>query len=219
MTTFHDKYIQVQQEVQVPKKALPKANYKARSAEQILEVAKPIAHSHGLSIRLSDDELIVAGTRIFIKATAIISDGEDYEQSSSIVEVHDRPVSNAGNFTMNESQASGSTSSYARKYALQGLLGLDDGKDADSKEASHEYNNSYSGQSYTPKVASDKQINFAQTLLDKADKDVTRAWFKEQFGSKKLSELTSKEAAELIEYLLAKPGAIDDISQYSDETF
>ena len=47
MTTFHDKYIQVQQEVQVPKKALPKANYKARSAEQILEVAKPIAHSHG----------------------------------------------------------------------------------------------------------------------------------------------------------------------------
>lgn len=99
--------------------------YKYRSCEDIVEAVKPVINPLGFYLTLSD-EVVVLGNRFYIKATARISNGtEVYE---SVAYAREEEVKKG----MDGAQVSGSSSSYARKYALQGLLALDDTKDSDS---------------------------------------------------------------------------------------
>jgi hypothetical protein len=101
-------------------------NYNYRSCEDILEAVKPLLGDLTLVI---DDEILPALDRVYIKATATISDGEHNISVSSYARESD---SKKG---MDSAQLTGATSSYARKYALNGLFLIDDNKDADTDEA------------------------------------------------------------------------------------
>lgn len=97
--------------------------YNYRSAEDILEAVKPLLHGAILTI---SDEIMLVGDRFYVKATATYRHG-DFEQSATAFARE--PLAKKG---MDESQITGAASSYARKYALNGLLCIDDTKDADA---------------------------------------------------------------------------------------
>lgn len=100
--------------------------YNFRSAEDILEAVKPLLHEVGAVVNLSDEVLPVGG-RFYVVATAIFStyDGEQVAVQGWAREQDERKG-------MDASQVTGSASSYARKYALNGLFAIDDEKDADA---------------------------------------------------------------------------------------
>lgn len=129
---FIEKIAKVQKELKAPKSKYNSfGGYYYRSTEDILEAAKPLLAAEGLLLTVSD-ELINVGDRYYVKATARITDGEDvFEVSASARE-------QATKKGMDESQITGSTSTYARKYALNGLFCIDDTKDADTEEQEKE---------------------------------------------------------------------------------
>lgn len=121
--------IAIQQRLKAPKsKRNTFGNYNYRSCEDILEAVKPICHEQRCFITISD-EIIASGERIYIKATATIHNAEG--QSLSVSAFAREEETKKG---MDAAQITGSASSYARKYALNGLLAIDDTKDPDSDE-------------------------------------------------------------------------------------
>ena len=119
--------IKIQKELKVPKNQMNKfGNYKFRSAEDIIEAAKPICHKHNCGLTISD-EVVLIGDRIYVKATATLhKDDGDYIATTGYA--REEEVKKG----MDAAQITGSASSYARKYALNGLFAIDDTKDADS---------------------------------------------------------------------------------------
>lgn len=118
----------VQSELKAPKGQFNKfGNFSYRSCEDIIEAVKPILAKYSLILNIND-EVVLIGDRFYIKATAKITDGLDEVSATAYAR---EPNEQKG---MNESQITGSTSSYARKYALNGLLAIDDNKDADTNE-------------------------------------------------------------------------------------
>lgn len=103
--------------------------YNYRSAEDILEAVKPLANNYGLVPKLSDEPVMI-GDWHYIKATASIKDVKTGEEEIATAYARE-PLSKKG---MDESQITGTASSYARKYAMNGLYQIDDTKDADSDE-------------------------------------------------------------------------------------
>ena len=99
-------------------------NYNYRSAEDILEALKPHLKETGCVLNLSD-EIVLIGDRIYVKATATLSYGDESVSSSAFAR---EPIAKKGT---DESQITGGASSYSRKYALCGLFAIDDGVDAD----------------------------------------------------------------------------------------
>lgn len=127
---FIEKIVAIQSELKAPKgqyNSFGKYNY--RSCEDILEGVKPLLAKHGLVLTIKDGiELI--GDRFYVKATATITDGK--EQLSTDAYARE----SADRKGMDASQVTGAASSYARKYALNGLLAIDDTKDADTMDNS-----------------------------------------------------------------------------------
>ena len=120
---------QIQKALKAPKGQFNSfGKYKYRSCEDIVEAVKPILAELGCHLILSDDVVLV-GDRIYVKATAsIYKDSELVGQSTAFArEAADKKG-------MDDSQITGTASSYARKYALNGLLAIDDTKDADTDE-------------------------------------------------------------------------------------
>lgn len=125
-----DKLNKIQVELKAPKNLLNKfGGYNYRNAEGIFKAVKPFLKELGM-ILIVNDEIVCIGDRVYVKATATITDLET-EKSISAVAYAREPENKKG---MDESQLTGSTSSYARKYALNGLFLLDDVKDSDSIE-------------------------------------------------------------------------------------
>ena len=101
--------------------------YSYRSCEDILEAVKPLLDKYKVAIVIKDD-IVLVGDRFYVKATATLIDsetGESVEASAFARESADKKG-------MDSSQVTGATSSYARKYALNGLFAIDDNKDADA---------------------------------------------------------------------------------------
>ena len=116
----------IQAEVQAPKNKFNSfGKYAYRSAENIIEAVKPIINPKGYHLILSD-EMVIIGERYYIKATATISNGEQTYSATSYAR---EPEEKKG---MDSAQISGTTGSYSRKYALNGLFALDDNKDSDA---------------------------------------------------------------------------------------
>lgn len=103
--------------------------YNYRSCEDILEGVKPLLKKHNLAL-LINDEIVQIGERYYVKATAKITDGREFVSATAYAR---EPDTKKG---MDESQITGATSSYARKYALNALLCIDDTKDADTMDNS-----------------------------------------------------------------------------------
>lgn len=128
--TFQQKVVAVQSELKAPKgqyNSFGKYNY--RSCEDILEGVKPLLNKYGLYLTI-DDAVELIGDRYYIKATATLSDGDNCISTSAYAR---ESLDKKG---MDSSQVTGATSSYARKYALNGLLCIDDTKDADTMDNS-----------------------------------------------------------------------------------
>ena len=127
---IYSKLIEVQKELKAPKGQYNNfGRYKYRSAEDILEAVKPLLHKRGL-LQVITDDVISVGERIYIKATASIYDSVSYETISNSAFARESETKKG----MDDSQITGTASSYARKYALNGLYAIDDTKDADSNE-------------------------------------------------------------------------------------
>lgn len=134
MNTIRNKLMMIQSELKAPKNLRNTfGGYNYRNAEGILEAFKPVGLKYGVALALTD-EIIEVGNRFYVKATATIMDIES-DASISMSAFAREPESKKG---MDECQITGAASSYARKYALNGLLLLDDTKDADSDEYQRE---------------------------------------------------------------------------------
>lgn len=124
--TFTERLIAVQSQLKVPKNQYNDyGGFKYRSCEDILEAVKPLLQKEGLYITIADD-IVVIGERFYVKATATLSDGENSISNQAFAR------EDAAKKGMDGSQVTGTASSYARKYALNGLLAIDDAKDADA---------------------------------------------------------------------------------------
>ena len=125
-----EKLMNIQVELKAPKNLYNSfGKYKYRNAEGICEAVKPFLKKYNVVLTLQDD-VICIGERIYIKATAKLSDCESSEYFTAEALARE----SAEKKGMDDSQITGTASSYARKYALNGLFLLDDTKDADTDE-------------------------------------------------------------------------------------
>lgn len=117
---------EIQAKVKAPKGQYNSfGKYKYRSAEDILEAVKQVINPMGFSITIQDD-IACVGDRFYIKATAILTNGTEIYSATAFAREEE---SKKG---MDGSQVTGASSSYARKYALNGLFALDDTQDSDA---------------------------------------------------------------------------------------
>ncbi|MFP4017069.1 MAG: ERF family protein [Halanaerobiales bacterium] len=116
----------VQEKLNVPKNNYNEfGGFSFRSCEDILEKVKPILREEGLTLTINDQVQLV-GERYYIQATIMVSDGESIHRTTGFArEAEDKKK-------MDPSQLTGAASSYARKYALNGMFAIDDNKDADT---------------------------------------------------------------------------------------
>ena len=127
---FIEKIVAIQSELKAPKGQYNSfGKYKYRSCEDILEGVKSLLTKHGLVLTIQDS-IDLIGDRFYVKATATITDGKEQLSTSAYAR---ESLDKKG---MDASQVTGATSSYARKYALNGLLAIDDTKDADTMDNS-----------------------------------------------------------------------------------
>ena len=123
---MESKLLAIQMELKAPKEFKNNfGNYNYRSCEGILEAVKPLLGKHKCTMYL-DDEIVSIGNRVYVRATATLMEGE----KKIIVTAYAREEETKKG--MDASQITGAASSYARKYALNGLFLIDDNRDADS---------------------------------------------------------------------------------------
>lgn len=126
--SIYEKLAAVQSSLKAPKSQYNKfGNYNYRNCEDIIEAAKPLLKANGLLLVMSD-ELVNIGDRFYVEATATvidITDGTSFAVSAFAREEKEKKG-------MDGSQVTGASSSYARKYALNGLFAIDDTKDSDT---------------------------------------------------------------------------------------
>jgi len=134
MKNILTKLNKIQTELKAPKGQYNTfGKYKYRNAEDILEALKPLLVKHGASLRITDS-IEMVGDRYYVKATVHLSDTETAEELT--VEALAREADSKKG--MDSSQVTGATSSYARKYALNGLFAIDDTRDANTQDNSKE---------------------------------------------------------------------------------
>lgn len=130
MDTFLNRFLQLQTELKAPKGQVNKfGGYKYRSCEDILEAVKPLLGKYRMALTIGDD-LLNVGERYYICATATLRDAESDAQIHNSAYAREA-LDKKG---MDEAQITGTASSYARKYALNGLFCIDDTKDPDTDE-------------------------------------------------------------------------------------
>lgn len=123
---FNEKLLDIQSKLKAPKNQYNSfGKYHYRSCEDVLEALKPILVEHKCLLTITD-EVVMIGSRYYIKATATISDGEDSISVNAYAREEETKKGADG------SQVTGASSSYARKYALNGLFCIDDNKDSDT---------------------------------------------------------------------------------------
>ena len=158
------KLMHIQEELKAPKDLFNKfGNYYYRNAESIQEALKPLEVKYGVMTMLSDS-IEVVGDRIYVKATATLADTESSDTLTVWAYAREAETKKG----MDDAQVTGATSSYARKYALNGLFLLDDTKDVDSEEyqaqGKQEANKATSKKAEPkkaePKALSDKEMTF-----------------------------------------------------------
>lgn len=132
---IYEKLLNIQAELKAPKGQENKfGHYKYRSCEDILEAVKPLLAKNKVILQLTD-KIEFLGNRYYIKATAILIDTEDTKNGEiACIENTAYARESEEKKGMDDSQITGTASSYARKYALNGLFCIDDTKDADINE-------------------------------------------------------------------------------------
>lgn len=222
---IYEKLSNIQNELKAPKgqyNSFGKYNY--RSAEDILEAVKPICNKYRTTLVLSDELIVkgehnlqsyieniwdkdakqfkqetkfVGGQRYYVEATATLYDLDSDKCVVAKADAREEETKKG----MDGSQITGTASSYARKYALNGLFNIDDTKDADTDEFAKQIKGTTKKevqkeveQRVVTSLVTDKQKEMIKSLYTNEE---IRTYFK-SFGKSKLSELTVKEASDFI---------------------
>ena len=187
---FYKRVSELQQEIKVKKDNKNSfGGYNYRNIEDICAEIKP--KLNGLIIYLNDD-LVNVGDRFYIKATATITDGENSISNSALAREEETKKG------MDAAQITGGASSYARKYALSGLLLLENEKDSDS---TNHHNKTQTQTQYQPKQSTQQQSTYkttSSTLATEAQKNLLR-----NKGVKFPEDITKNAASELIKKALS----------------
>lgn len=174
--------------------------YNYRSCEDILEALKPLLKQKECNLIVSD-EVVLIGDRFYIKATATIKNQKgDVETSTAFARESENKKG------MDSAQLTGATSSYARKYALNGLFAIDDSKDADHDSNNTNYNNSTPPPNNPPpELITPPQIKKINTLLTSLGLQKESVYKRYNVTSlKDLWKSTAIEAIKQLEQLLPK---------------
>lgn len=174
--TITQKLATIQQKLKAPKSQYNSfGEYAYRNAEDILEAVKPLCAETGTLVLLSD-EIINIGRRFYVKATAALIDAETQAQITVSANAREEEKKKG----MDDSQVTGASSSYARKYALSGLFAIDDTKDSDTTNTTGADKNAAKGKQ-TPLVATKEQLAEAAALG--VNLEQTTAWYNKKMGT------------------------------------
>ena len=189
MKEINIKLMNIQQELKAPKVQYNDfGKYAYRSCEDILEAVKPLLKKEKVVLTISD-ELQYIGNRYYIKANATLIDTESDSTISNSAYAREEETKKG----MDGSQITGASSSYARKYALNGLFGIDDNKDSDTT-------NIQSKEEKEDKKASPKQIELIQKYYQ--GENLTKLL--EVNNLEKLEDMSINKASEILSKLFAK---------------
>lgn len=180
---IQEKLTTIQLELKAPKsKRNNFGNYNYRSCEDILEAVKPLLAANMCSLTLDDDVLCI-GDRVYVKATATLTDHAEGATISTHAFAREAETKKG----MDESQITGTASSYARKYALNGLFAIDDTKDADTDE--------YQGREATRQTAKQEPKQTAKSFkCSVCGNDVVPVSFDgKNYSARAIAEQTTKK--------------------------
>ena len=207
--TVYKKLIEVQQELKAPKNQRNTfGNYNYRSAEDILEALKPVLAKHEATVFISDKVVVKENCWAYIEATATFVDIETGESISTTGFAREAENKKG----MDASQITGSASSYARKYALNGLFLIDDAVDPDSD--SHQKLTGGGSQGSNRKFSKDDVTALRLDLVKvatatKKDVNELEAWVSQQIGVDNfdaINQLSFVKANALVKQMLVKAG-------------
>ena len=189
------KLIKVQNELKAPKNQYNNfGKYAYRNCEDICEAVKPILLEHNLAMFIGDSVELI-GDRYYIKATVTVVDTETGEtvQNSALAREEENKKG------MDSSQVTGSTSSYARKYALNGMFLIDDTKDSDFTNTHGKENNEEKLSRIKGTGLSESQIKRLYAIAAKAnvEKSMVLKAIKQEFKVEKAELLTKDQYDEL----------------------
>ncbi|WP_314347071.1 ERF family protein [Fusobacterium massiliense] len=191
---IYEKLLNVQTELKAPKNQFNKfGGFKYRSCEDILEALKPVLSKYKLAMIITDD-IITVNNRNYVKATVKLfnTEKEEFIENSAIAREEE---SKKG---MDGSQITGASSSYARKYALNGLFAIDDTKDSDST-------NIYDGVEKKSKVQ--EYLNSRPGMVEKLTEYLTGEKLEKtlnHFRVKEIDEMTDEQLQEAIKKIFKK---------------
>ena len=184
MSSLKEKLLAIQTELKAPKGQYNNfGKYKYRSCEDILEAVKPLLAENKVVLTITD-EVVDIGSRIYVRACATISDVESDEHFTNVAWAREDEAKKG----MDGSQITGTASSYARKYCLNGLFLIDDTKDADTDEYQKTTNGS------ADKI-NDKDVEALRKRFETLNIDEEALC--KQYGLKSLKEMSVGQMTEL----------------------
>lgn len=220
MEGIEKKLLSIQSKLKAPKGQYNSfGKYKYRSCEDILEAVKPLLKEHECALTIRD-RIVMVGERYYVEATAVLSDAE----GGNVIENTSYAREDESKKGMDGSQITGTASSYARKYALNGLFAIDDAKDADTdgyqaitngpsnaeqvadSKKVDKINEGFAPEKVQPESATSEQVRQIHEFCFQTgtiEADVLKAYKKENF-----SELSRAQAAQAIRHLKDKANAV-----------
>lgn len=204
--TVYKKLFEVQQELKAPKNQRNSfGNYNYRSAEDILEALKPVLKEHSAIVILSDEIVVRESNWIYVKATATFVDIETGESTCSNGYAREAETKKG----MDPSQITGSASSYARKYALNGLFLIDDTKDADTDEQ-HIQTAGAKQKAFSKDDVTALRLDLVKVATaTKKDVNELEAWVSQQIGVENFDSINQSsfvKANALVKQMVVKAG-------------
>lgn len=197
-----EKLVTIQNELKAPKSQYNTfGKYKYRNCEDILEAVKPICLKNRTALTVTD-EIVQVGDRYYVKAIATLYDLDSDKHVKNIAYAREEENKKG----MDSSQVTGATSSYARKYALNGLFCIDDTKDPDSDEFKNQQdknNSEKNNDNEQPKdrLVTDKEVLTLRGLLKNSTAEATNkniAIILKKYNKVKLEELMATEYVDII---------------------
>lgn len=184
--SIYQKLGEIQQKLNAPKDKVNKfGGYNYRSCEGILEAVKPLLKLTSTALTITD-EVVEVGGRVFVKATATLWDADEHDLVAVSAYAREEETKKG----MDAAQITGSASSYARKYALNGLFAIDDNKDPDDPELSNNVQES--------KKDARKPAN-TYKLIDKDQADIIRKAY--EGNEEKLQKFLENRSVKKLEML------------------
>ena len=202
---IYEKLLNIQSELKCNKGQYNSfGGYKYRSCEDILEAVKPLCRKYNCVLVLSDT-LVNIGERYYVQATARLTDIEaDKENEDTCISNTAYAREEENKKGMDGSQITGTASSYARKYALNGLFDIDDTKDADTDEFTARTQDEEKVINKKQRDALEESIKANMFDVNGVDKEVL-----EKFGYKKIEEIQIKNYMKIVnEFRKIKGGEV-----------